>query len=66
MSQTTISPPGKSLMRKSCMLKLATSAAHVNNNQLISSETFMWPGEHFKVALSQCKPEIPAERFLLD
>lgn len=40
------------------MLKLATSAAHVSNKKLISNETFTWLGEHFKVALSQCKPEV--------
>ncbi|MFC2115954.1 glycosyl hydrolase [Bacteroidota bacterium] len=40
------------------MLKLATSAAHVTNKPRISNETFTWLGEHFKVALSQCKPEV--------
>jgi len=45
------------------MLKLATSAAHVTNKPLISNETFTWLGEHFKVALSQCKPEVE-EAFL--
>ncbi|MFH0758732.1 MAG: glycosyl hydrolase [Bacteroidota bacterium] len=45
------------------MLKLATSAAHVTNKSLISNETFTWLGEHFKVALSQCKPEVE-EAFL--
>jgi len=40
------------------MLKLATSAAHLTNKPLISNETFTWLGEHFKVALSQCKPEV--------
>ncbi len=40
------------------MLKLATSAAHVTNKPLVSNETFTWLGEHFKVALSQCKPEV--------
>jgi hypothetical protein len=40
------------------MLKLATSAAHITNKPLISNETFTWLGEHFKVALSQCKPEV--------
>ncbi len=39
------------------MLKLATSAAHVTGKPLISNETFTWLGEHFKVALSQCRPE---------
>ena len=45
------------------MLKLATSAAHITNKPLISNETFTWLGEHFKVALSQCKPEVE-EAFL--
>ena len=45
------------------MLKIATSAAHVAGKQLISNETFTWLGEHFKVALSQCKPEVE-EAFL--
>jgi len=45
------------------MLKLATSAAHLTHKTLISNETFTWVGEHFKVALSQCKPEVE-EAFL--
>lgn len=45
------------------MLKLATSAAHVRNKPKISNETFTWLGEHFRVALSQCKPEVE-EAFL--
>jgi hypothetical protein len=45
------------------MLKLATSAAHITNKPLVSNETFTWLGEHFKVALSQCKPEVE-EAFL--
>jgi hypothetical protein len=45
------------------MLKLATSAAHITGKPLISNETFTWLGEHFKVALSQCKPEVE-EAFL--
>ncbi len=40
------------------MLKFATSAANVYGKPLASSETFTWLGEHFKVALSQCKPEL--------
>ena len=39
------------------MLKLATSAAHITGKQLVSNETFTWLGEHFRVSLSQCKPE---------
>ncbi|MDZ7607399.1 MAG: glycosyl hydrolase [Cyclobacteriaceae bacterium] len=40
------------------MLKFATSAANIFGKPLASSETFTWLGEHFKVALSQCKPEL--------
>jgi hypothetical protein len=40
------------------MLKFSSSAAHVSGSRLISSETCTWLGEHFKVALSQVKPEI--------
>jgi len=45
------------------MLKLATSAAHITQKPRISNETFTWLGEHFNVALSQCKPEVE-EAFL--
>ncbi|MHC4212502.1 MAG: glycosyl hydrolase, partial [Planctomycetota bacterium] len=40
------------------MLKFSSSAAHVTGSTLVSSETCTWLGEHFKVALSQVKPEI--------
>lgn len=40
------------------MLKFSSSAAHLAGHQYTSSETFTWLGEHFKVALSQCKPEL--------
>ncbi|MBK8503547.1 MAG: glycoside hydrolase [Saprospiraceae bacterium] len=40
------------------MLKLATSAANVLGKSYVSSETFTWLAEHFKVSLSQCKPEL--------
>jgi len=40
------------------MMKFASSAANVSGKKLTSSETFTWLGEHFKVALSQCKPEV--------
>ncbi len=40
------------------MLKFASSAAHLAGRKYSSSETFTWLGEHFKVALSQCKPEL--------
>ncbi|NEW81513.1 MAG: glycoside hydrolase, partial [Mariniphaga sp.] len=40
------------------MLKFASSAANVSGKNLTSSETFTWLAEHFRVALSQCKPEV--------
>ena len=39
-------------------LRLASSAAHVSGKNLVSCESFTWLGEHFRVALSQCKPEV--------
>jgi hypothetical protein len=45
------------------MLKFASSAAHISGKQLTSSESLTWLREHFKTALSQCKPEI--EQLLL-
>lgn len=40
------------------MMKFATSAANVLGKEYVSSETFTWLAEHFKVSLSQCKPEL--------
>jgi len=40
------------------MLKFASSAAHVTGKKLVSSESCTWLGEHFRVSLSQVKPEI--------
>jgi hypothetical protein len=40
------------------MLKFASSAAHVNGKPYTTSETFTWLTEHFRGALSQCKPEL--------
>jgi hypothetical protein len=40
------------------MMKFATSAANVLGKDYVSSETFTWLAEHFKVSLSQCKPEL--------
>ncbi|WP_020530388.1 glycosyl hydrolase [Flexithrix dorotheae] len=40
------------------MIKFATSAANVTGKPLVSSESFTWLGEHFKVSMSQCKPEV--------
>jgi len=40
------------------MMKFATSAANVYGKPYVSSETFTWLAEHFKVSLSQCKPEL--------
>ncbi len=39
-------------------MKFASSAAHIKNKKLVSSETATWLGDHFKVALSQIKPQI--------
>ena len=38
------------------MLKFCSSAAHLKGSKLVSSESFTWLREHFKTALSQCKP----------
>ncbi|MFD2942504.1 glycosyl hydrolase [Flavobacterium notoginsengisoli] len=46
------------------MLKFSSSAAHISGKNLVSSETFTWLREHFKAALSQCKPE--AEDLMLN
>ncbi|UBM58349.1 glycoside hydrolase [Marinilongibacter aquaticus] len=46
------------------MLKFSSSAGHVMGKPLISSETFTWLRDHFKTALSQCKPEL--EELLLN
>ncbi|MDO6439652.1 glycosyl hydrolase [Cyclobacterium sp. 1_MG-2023] len=40
------------------MLKFASSAAHLKGNNLVSTETFTWLGEHFKSSFSQAKPEL--------
>ncbi len=40
------------------ILKLASSAAHINGKKLVSSETATWLGNHFKVSLKQVKPII--------
>lgn len=45
------------------MLKFASSAANVSGKKLVSSESFTWLAEHFRVSLSQCKPE--AEQLFL-
>jgi hypothetical protein len=37
------------------MLKMASSAAHVNGHRLCSSETFTWLGEHFQVSFAELK-----------
>ena len=39
-------------------MKFASSAAHIMGKKLVSSETATWLGDHFKVALSQVKPQI--------
>ncbi len=40
------------------MQKFATSAAHITGKKYATSETFTWLSEHFRTALSQCKPEL--------
>lgn len=40
------------------MLKFASSAGNTLGKPLVSSETFTWLGEHFKVPLANCKPEV--------
>lgn len=40
------------------MIQFAASAAHVAGRPLTSAESMTWLGDHFQVALSQCKPEI--------
>jgi hypothetical protein len=40
------------------MLKFSSSAGHLVNRPLISSETFTWLRDHFKTALAHCKPEV--------
>jgi hypothetical protein len=39
-------------------MKFASSAAHIKGKKLVASETATWLGDHFKVALSQVKPQI--------
>jgi hypothetical protein len=38
--------------------KFASSAAHVSGKSLVSCETHTWLREHFRGALSHCKPEL--------
>ncbi|WP_244156241.1 glycosyl hydrolase [Maribacter ulvicola] len=40
------------------MIKFSSSAAHISGKPLTSSETFTWLRDHFKTAVSQCKPEV--------
>jgi len=53
-----IDPDFHAAMNFPLMLKFASSAAHVTGRKLVSSESCTWLGEHFKVSLSQVKPEI--------
>lgn len=39
-------------------MKFASSAAHLTGKKLVSSETGTWLANHFKVSLSQIKPQI--------
>ena len=40
------------------MMKFASSPAHLLGKNLVASESTTWLGNHFKVALSQIKPQI--------
>lgn len=40
------------------MMKFASSEAGVSGKQLVSSETCTWLANHFKVSLSQAKPQV--------
>ncbi len=40
------------------MMKFASSPAHLMGKSLVSSETATWLGNHFKVSLSQVKPQL--------
>ncbi len=39
-------------------MKFASSAAHLTNKKLVSSESTTWLANHFKVSLSQIKPQL--------
>lgn len=39
-------------------MKFASSAAHLTGKPLVSSETTTWLADHFKVSLSQIKPQV--------
>lgn len=39
-------------------MKFASSAAHLTGKPLVSAESTTWLGDHFKVSLSQIKPQI--------
>jgi len=39
-------------------MKFASSAANLSNRRLVSSESATWLGDHFKVSLSQVKPQM--------
>lgn len=39
-------------------MKFASSAANLTGKKLVSSETGTWLGDHFKVSLSQVKPQV--------
>jgi hypothetical protein len=40
------------------MIRFSSSAAHLSGKKQVSAETFTWLREHFRAALSQCKPEV--------
>jgi hypothetical protein len=39
-------------------MKFASSAANITGRKLVSSESTTWLGDHFKVSLSQIKPQV--------
>lgn len=51
-------PNGPKPVSDPLMLKFSSSAGHVTGKKFVSSESCTWMEEHFKEALSQCKPEI--------
>ncbi len=51
--------PGKTNGRPDVLtMKFASSAANLSGKSLVSSETCTWLADHFKVSLSQVKPQV--------
>lgn len=51
-------PNGPKPLPDPLMLKFSSSAGNVTGKKFVSSETCTWLDEHFREALSECKPEI--------